>query len=152
MPITPSVGRIVWFYRRSDAHDYIALHRHAPNAPVQPCAAIIAHVIDDEHVTLTVLDHDGRAHGVPNVWLRADDTVPLPDELDCFASWMPYQLGQAAKTAQAEAKATPQASANSGINPNVGTGGQSANDGGGQQSTGGKQSATGGQTDQPSQK
>ena len=90
--ITPSVGRIVWFFPELEQRD--------PNG--QPLAALVAKVIDDRTVNLMVSAADGSTFGRQHVALlqpddqRPYDPVERPDQ--AHATWMPYQLGQAAKT------------------------------------------------------
>lgn len=88
--IKPTVGRVVWYW--PSGGDNVTT-----NDAVQPLAALIAYVWNDTIVNLAVFDHNGKAFNKTSVLLRDD---PLSD----CASWMPYQLGQAAKTEAAEAK------------------------------------------------
>ena len=85
--IKPSVGRVVWYYEDP--------------GQTQPFAAIIAYVHSDTRVNLSVFDADGRQYASTGVQLLQDgqDTVPYP-----FCKWMPYQVGQAAKTEELEKK------------------------------------------------
>jgi len=92
--ITPTVGRVVWYHPASN--DFTPGFIHPVDG--QPLAAIVARVVDDGCVNLTVFD----AAGVP--WSR--QYVPLIQEgedvpADGYAEWMPYQKGQA-KKAEAE--------------------------------------------------
>ena len=94
--ITPTVGRVV-------------LYRPRPGVEGEErptLAAIVAAVHDHDSLMLSVIDANGNASGVGPVWHRdvpmvhapeAGD-VPLPIEARDFWEWMPYQLGQAAKT------------------------------------------------------
>lgn len=95
--ITPTPGRIVWFYPA--AYDGIAMIGR------DPLAAIIAGVHNDSLVNLAVFD----AHG--NMQQRSNVTLVQPDETAVtegpMATWMPYQVGQAAKTEQLQAQITP---------------------------------------------
>lgn len=86
--ITPTPGRIVWFY--PSPGDFRSL-RQGP----EPMAAIVAHVSSDRRVNLTVFDHMGTPRGYSGVPLLQDDDTP-PAGLG-HACWMPYQKGQAAK-------------------------------------------------------
>lgn len=84
--ITPTVGRIVWFYVRLDA---------------DPEAAIITRVWSARLVNLCVF---AREDGPP----RPVSSIPLVQDGDnrpewSRCEWMPYQKGQAAKTEVAEA-------------------------------------------------
>ncbi len=93
--IQPSIGRVVWFWP--------AKERDAPK-PEQPNAALVVYVHGDRMVNLTVFDSNGGSRGVTSVTLLQDDDTP--SDLGRFARWMPYQLGQAAKTEALEAAAT----------------------------------------------
>ncbi len=63
---------------------------------------MIVHVWGDRMVNLVVFDSNGRSLARTSVTLLQDDE-PKP-EYGRFASWMPYQKGQAAKTEQLEAE------------------------------------------------
>jgi hypothetical protein len=79
--ITPTIGRQVWYWPRT------------PEPHEQPCAATVAYVHDERHVTLQVVDHEGRARPESNVLLRQpEDLAPLDGE---YCEWMPFQVGQA---------------------------------------------------------
>ncbi len=85
--IIPTPGRIVWYW--PSAADGIA------TLPGGPLAAIVAGVHNDRSVNLAVIDSYGHAQQRINVRLvQPDDDIPDTS----YASWMPYQLGQAAKT------------------------------------------------------
>lgn len=95
--IAPTVGRVV-------------LYRPRPGVEGEErptLAAIVAAVIDPDCLVLSVIDANGNARGVGPVHHRdvtvlrlveieGAEEVPL-EERD-FWEWMPYQLGQAAKT------------------------------------------------------
>jgi hypothetical protein len=85
--ITPTVGRVVWFYQ--DARQ------------AEPFAAIISKVHSDTLVNLMVINQYGSPGGVPDVELCQGDTCPS-DRAHCL--WMPYQKGQAAKTEALESQ------------------------------------------------
>jgi hypothetical protein len=93
--ITPTVGRVVWFApARGDTAMTFGVD--------QPCAALVAYVWNDRMVNLAVFDHNGAFHARTSVPLLQDDDAK--PEGGYFATWMPYQKGQAAKTEAAEAK------------------------------------------------
>lgn len=92
--IKPTVGRVVWFCPLPG--DSI---RH--DGSTQPLAAIITHVWGDRMVNLAVFGSDGRSAGYTSVELHQPGDERL---LGRYAEWMPYQLGQAARTEAAEAK------------------------------------------------
>lgn len=86
--IKPTVGRVVWFYkfRGHEGHQ-------------GPLAAHICKVHSDRMVNLMVIAESG----VP----FSETSVPLIQENEkCpagnYCAWMPYQLGQAAKTEAVE--------------------------------------------------
>jgi hypothetical protein len=95
--IKPSNGRVVWF-----TPSRVTEHRIEQHDGRQPLAAMVVHVWGDRMVNLVVFDSNGRPHAETSVTLLQDDD--LKPEEGRFASWMPYQLGQAAKTEAAEAK------------------------------------------------
>lgn len=84
--ITPTVGRVVWFWPYTIDE-------------VQPLAATIAYVHSDTLVNLTVHDRSGETYGLTSVtlWHGEGDTPVNP-----FCEWMPYQKGQAVKTESLE--------------------------------------------------
>lgn len=102
--IKPSVGRVVWF---TPSVNEICIRVHTDKPP-QPCAAIVAYVWHDRMVNLAVFDHNGNSFERTSVTLLQDDD-PKPEN-GYFASWMPYQKGQAAKTEEL-LKATAQSTA-----------------------------------------
>jgi hypothetical protein len=85
--IKPSIGRVVWFQ---------------PAKPLdqplrdQPFSASVAYVWGDRMINIGYLDGNGVAHNATSVTLLQDDD-PIPST-GYFAQWMPYQVGQAAKT------------------------------------------------------
>jgi len=92
--IHPTVGRIVYY--------------HSPDPGPQgsePLMAFLCAVHSDTAVNLLVVNHDGTLTPKLGVTLVADGDVK-PNAGYCY--WMPYQLGQAAKTEEAlAAAATP---------------------------------------------
>ena len=91
--IVPTIGRVVWFWPAKGAHE--------PKVE-QPNAALIAYVHSDRMVNLAVFGADGSPCGETSVTLLQDDDKP--PSVGRFASWMPYQVGQAKKH-EAEDKA-----------------------------------------------
>lgn len=91
-PITPTPGRIVWYWPA--ANDGI------PASNINPLSAVVAAVHDDRHVNLCVFDHYGLPHSRTNVFLSQPDQERPTSREYAFAEWMPYQKGQAAKTEQ----------------------------------------------------
>lgn len=97
--IQPTPGRIVWYW--PSANDGV------PSLPGQPLAAIVASVHTDRRVNLSVIDSYGNHHARGNVSLiQPDDIRPQPGSFN-FAEWMPYQIGQKAKTDELQAQVTP---------------------------------------------
>lgn len=86
--ITPTVGRIVWFYPEGIS------------PADQPAAAIVVYVHHERLVNLAVFDHLGYLAGETSVTLLQDDDPPAPR----CCMWMPYQKGQAAKYEELEAQ------------------------------------------------
>jgi hypothetical protein len=97
--IKPTNGRIVWF--TPGPRDAIGRYDTA-----QPLAAIVTHVLNDRLVNLCVFDSAGNAAARTSVPLLQDDD-DRPE--GCFAEWMPYQKGQAAKTEALEKTAAAEA-------------------------------------------
>jgi hypothetical protein len=85
--IQPTIGRVVHYFRH-------------PGAEAQ--AALIANVNQDGTVNLAIFDHNGnpeaRAPFIP--LLQEGETIAAGH----YCRWMPYQLGQAAKTEAMEAR------------------------------------------------
>ncbi|UPK31796.1 hypothetical protein IVB18_26055 [Bradyrhizobium sp. 186] len=98
--IKPTVGRVVWFTPSINAHQTDPAFRHID--PAQPCAAMVTHVWGDRMVNLVTFDSNGAAFGKTSVVLLQDDDAK--PEYGYFCSWMPYQVGQAAKHSADDAK------------------------------------------------
>jgi hypothetical protein len=94
--IKPSIGRVVWFYPAG----------YNPTTD-QPLAALIAHVWSDTCVNLAIFDANGVPYpSPPTSVLLIQDDGPVPTG-GLYCAWMPYQLGQAARTEQAEKRVHP---------------------------------------------
>jgi len=88
--IKPTIGRVVWFYK------FWAGQGHKG-----PLAAIVTAVHSDTCVNLCAFGESGQSFGETSVRLRQpEDDVPQMN----YCEWMPYQVGQAAKTEQLEKK------------------------------------------------
>lgn len=93
--IKPTIGRVLWYFRGPEDSEMEQIS-------AQPFRAHVDYVFGDGLVNLSVTDHQGSD------FLR--DRVAIVPEgadvpTDCgYAVWMPYQLGQAARTEAAEAK------------------------------------------------
>lgn len=93
MHIAPTVGRVVHF------------HPHPAESIAfsdQPLAALVTYVHSDTMVNVVVFDSNGNPHPKTSIRLQQDD--PLDVKGGNFVAWMPYQVGQAAKTEALEAK------------------------------------------------
>lgn len=89
--IKPTVGRVVWFY---PAANRATAGFHAPTLN-DPLAAIVAKVIGAHFVNLAVFDAHGYSHSMIDVPLiQEGEKAPVEG---CYATWMPYQIGQAKK-------------------------------------------------------
>ena len=89
--IKPTVGRVVWY--RPDLFDKSQTGMEVNGE--QPLTAIITTVWKDGLVNLAVFDAYGRQFNRLNIKLhQGDGPAPKPS----YCEWMPYQVGQAAKT------------------------------------------------------
>lgn len=92
--IKPSIGRVVWYYPAGLKHS--ERNRRA---------ALVAFVHNDRMVNLSWFDEHGGSHGAQNVQLLppgeepAQDADEHPAYVKGFATWMPFQIGQAARGA-----------------------------------------------------
>lgn len=84
--IQPTVGRMILF--------------RAPSSS-KPLAATVAAVNDDGTINIGYLDSIGAHHSSQFIRIIEPGDTVGPEEHWC--EWMPFQLGQAAKTEQAEA-------------------------------------------------
>ena len=101
--IKPTVGRVLWFY---PSIAYAASIGMAYGVPGEPLTALIAHVINDNMVNLSVFDQNGKQFAITSVPL-VEENVPMADDsMNFHAVWMPYQKGQAAKAEALENKPT----------------------------------------------
>lgn len=94
MLINPTPGRVVWYH--AAAHE-----REMSNYSDVPLAAHIAFVFNERLVNLMVIDFEGNPRGRNSVPLLQEGD-PKPSDAYCYCEWMPYQRGQAEKTAQLE--------------------------------------------------
>jgi hypothetical protein len=92
--ISPTPGRVVWVYHAGGSSFVL------PDDG-QPCAGIVARVWHDRMVNLAVFDANGQSFPMTSVILvQEGDTAP---EHGVYATWMPYQVGQAKKHAAEDA-------------------------------------------------
>jgi hypothetical protein len=85
--IVPTIGRIVWYWPHHDSDTGFS------EDSKQPCAAQIIFVHDIRKVNLLVTDHHGEVHVRTKTALYQDGDEPQAGI--SYASWMPYQVGQA---------------------------------------------------------
>lgn len=86
--ITPTVGRMLHYV-------VVSTQPWFAGSPGDVCAAVVARVNSESNVTLTVFDAMGRPYPVEGVPLvQEGDTFPAGN----YCRWMPFQVGQAAKT------------------------------------------------------
>lgn len=90
--IVPTIGRQVWFWKSGKER-----LESLTNSAVQPHAATVVHVWGDRCVNLQVLNGNGIAYSECSVTLVQPED-PWNEETGPHAQWMPYQVGQAAKT------------------------------------------------------
>jgi hypothetical protein len=98
--IAPTVGRVVWYFTHPDDREF-------GDTRGEPLAAIVVHVLREDLVSLTVYDQAGLPRPrrcVPLI--QANEPKP---HTRSYCTWMPFQVGQAAKTAELEALAKPEA-------------------------------------------
>lgn len=96
--IPPTNGRVCLYHPGTiDRHTMIVRDE-------QPMSASIAYVWNDRLISVSVADHNGNTYGRARVQLlQPGDEPPAPGT--AFCTWMPYQLGQAGKTEEAEKRA-----------------------------------------------
>lgn len=95
--IIPTVGRIMWY----GGDPYF-------NSGEPLAAIVVAVVAAGQLVNLAVFDAEGSLHGRKGVLVVQEGEKPPEGS---FACWMPFQIGQAAKTEQLAAKISAQNSA-----------------------------------------
>jgi hypothetical protein len=81
--IKPTVGRVLWYYETT--------------GQVEPFAAIVAKVHSESLINISYFDGEGKAQSRTSVLLLHEPSV---ETVGAHCRWMPYQLGQAAKTEQ----------------------------------------------------
>lgn len=90
--ITPTPGRVVWYH---PSQDEINAAQFACSDPSQPLAATVAYVWNDRMVNLSVVDQNGNQFRRTSVALVQPGDEPKHTSEGPFATWMPYQIGQA---------------------------------------------------------
>ena len=94
--LKPTIGRRVWFWPNGTTGIPTVLP--GPDRDPQPCDAGIAYVWNDQLVNLTVAGHDGSMHARTSVRLLQPGEEP--PAVGFYATWMPYQVGQAQQRAE----------------------------------------------------
>jgi len=93
--IKPTIGRKLWFWKTRDAYNASAANNHDHTKVLvadQPEDATVVAVWSPGVVNLYVVDHDGVGQARTSVpLLQEGDHIPVKD----FATWMPFQVGQA---------------------------------------------------------
>ena len=95
--IEPTVGRVVLYHPAVD--DPGGMHLSEPTKDVH--AAIICYVWDNTSVNLAVFDSNGVPYARTSIYLLQEGNER---PVGPYCEWMPYQLGQAKKTEEAQAK------------------------------------------------
>ena len=94
--IPPSHGRIVWYTPARKSGDFDSDGQVTQHDKQKPLAAMVVHVWSDRLVNLVVFDSNGGQHQRTSVDLLQDeDPAPASGR---FCAWMPYWLGQAARS------------------------------------------------------
>jgi hypothetical protein len=95
--ITPTIGRKVWLW--------VSTSQLRPDSVLdskQAFDASVAFVHEDGRITVTFADHHGRTGTVTNAPIYdPKDTDQHTGGGDSYCTWMPYQVGQAKKHAEA---------------------------------------------------
>src|SRR5258708_4391106 len=113
--IEATVGRCVHYFPHVSESC-----RHFSLRPGAPLAAMIAYVHSDTLVNLVVFDANGNTNGRTSITLLQGDE-PLHAAMG-YCAWMPYQVGQAAKTEKLQAELDSKFPTRAGGDPNVYTG------------------------------
>lgn len=100
--IKPTIGRKVWFYPSAHSFTDSGANEVFVTDPEQPLDATIVYVHSDTMLNLRVSDQNGGTHGVCSVPLIQDG--PPPPGTGRYATWMPYQTGQAKLATETSAK------------------------------------------------
>lgn len=87
--MVPTVGRIVWFYPGEDREIFAGEKKYL--------GAMVQEVITEDIVTVTGVDLDGVPFWAEGIALFDPSTPDLDPDSGGYATWMPYQVAQAAK-------------------------------------------------------
>lgn len=88
--IKPTVGRMIWYI----PHPKDNMEQHGDD----PLAAIIVAVHNDQRINIVVWGAFGNQRFLSRALLWQEEQGDRPKH--GYACWMPYQIGQAAKTEQ----------------------------------------------------
>lgn len=89
--ITPTVGRVVLFHPEQPEGD-----------PLRTLPGLVCAINEDQTINIAFFNEAGNHDCAQNVLLIQDDD-PAPVS-GCYAEWMPYQKGQAAKAEALESQ------------------------------------------------
>lgn len=96
--ISPTPGRMVWFYLANTRPGFAG-------SPGNAFAAVVASVIGDRMINICAFDANGSPHPMQSVYLQQEgEDKPAGD----WCAWMPYQIGQA-RTMEAQKYSPPKA-------------------------------------------
>jgi len=94
--IKPTIGRRLWYWPSQFDQGALANKPSSTmtvNPTGQPCDAGVCYVHGDRLVNLVVSDHLGTLHQRHSVTLVQNGETPPANT--GYATWMPYQIGQA---------------------------------------------------------
>jgi len=91
--MVPTIGRIVWYYPSDDFDDIVC-----GSSAGDYIGAMVQGVSNSGLVLVAGVDCQGQPFAFDDVPLYAPDEVPEEyKETGGYATWMPYQVAQAAK-------------------------------------------------------
>lgn len=101
--ITPTIGRMMWLHPNGVKQDQdvtgIGCQHPDGSECTAPLPAIVVKVNDTggKRVNVAAFTHSGKPRRFLNVPIVQDGEKP-PERKEVYLTWMPYQIGQAAKT------------------------------------------------------
>ncbi len=95
--IKPTIGRVVLFVPKQAKYEFGFCF-----VAGRPHAALITAVHGDRCVNLAAFDANGKSYGFTSVTLRQPEDADQGFAGGDYCEWMPFQVGQAAKTEAAE--------------------------------------------------
>lgn len=87
--ITPTIGRVLWFYPGTGFR--------GATAGDQPLPALVCNVKGDTCVNLGGFDAEGQHFVAQDVYLVPSEGGELPPAGEAHATWLPYQVATAAQ-------------------------------------------------------